>query len=140
VDIWHFGLSEMIRAEMLRDQVGIELSQVTVAEESDAGVFRLAIEALAASTLQTRSFELAPFVEAMRTLPMSYTELFSMYIGKNVLNQFRQNNGYQSGEYRKLWQGREDNEHLADVLERLDCNKTTFRDDVYSALSERYAR
>ena len=104
VDIWHFGLSEMIRAGTLNDQVGIDLSRVDVAEEPDAGVFRLAIEALAASTLQTRSFELAPFVEAMRTLPMSYAELFSMYIGKNVLNQFRQNNGYQTGpEYSPLW-------------------------------------
>ena len=37
---------------------------------------------------------------------MTYDELFSLYIGKNVLNGFRQNNGYKSGEYRKLWQGR----------------------------------
>jgi dimeric dUTPase (all-alpha-NTP-PPase superfamily) len=138
VDIWHFGLSEMIRAGTLRDQVGIELSQVVVAQESDAGVFRLAIETLAASTLQTRSFELEPFIEAMRTLPMSYTELYSMYIGKNVLNQFRQNNGYKTGEYRKLWQGREDNEHLVELLVMLQDDPSELPARLYTALTERY--
>ena len=138
VDIWHFGLSEMIRAGTLNDQVGIDLSRVAVTEEPDAGVFRLAIEALAGSTLQTRSFELAPFVEAMRTLPMSYAELFSMYIGKNVLNQFRQNNGYQTGEYRKLWQGREDNEHLVELLEVLQDTPSDLPARLYEALTQRY--
>jgi len=139
VDIWHFGLSEMIRAETLTDELGVVLSQVVVADDTDPGVFRLAIEALAASTLQTRSFELAPFVEAMRTLPMSYAELFSMYIGKNVLNQFRQNNGYQSGEYRKLWQGREDNEHLVELLQLLQDDPAELPARLYAALTERYA-
>ena len=95
-----------------------EVSQIAGPTLEDSGErFRLAIEALAAACLRTRSFELQPFVDAMAALPMTYDELFSLYIGKNVLNGFRQNNGYKSGEYRKLWQGREDNEHLIEVLE-----------------------
>ena len=139
VDIWHFALSEMIRAGTLQDEVGIALSRVTVEAEPDPQAFRLAIEDLAQSTLATRSFELAPFVAAMRTLPMSYAELFAMYIGKNVLNQFRQNNGYQTGEYRKVWQGREDNEHLVDLLARLDDDPAGLPERLYAALGERYA-
>ena len=139
VDIWHFALSEMIRAGTLQDEVGIVLSRVTVEAEPDPQAFRLAIEDLAQSTLATRSFELAPFVAAMRTLPMSYAELFAMYIGKNVLNQFRQNNGYQTGEYRKVWQGREDNEHLVDLLARLDDDPAGLPERLYAALGERYA-
>lgn len=42
-------------------------------------------------------------------------------MGKNVLNRFRQANGYRTaikeGTYRKLWGGREDNEHLFPALD-----------------------
>ena len=58
----------------------------------------------------------------------------------NVLNQFRQNNGYQSGEYRKLWQGREDNEHLVELLAALDVDPSDLPTQLYAALGERYAQ
>ncbi len=138
VDIWHFGLSELIRADALDDSLGVSLSQVEVADSSNPQAFRSAIEALAESSLRTRSFELAPFVEAMRTLPMGYTELFNMYVGKNVLNQFRQNNGYQDGSYRKLWQGREDNEHLVELLAQLNVAPTDIPTQLYIQLEARY--
>ena len=63
---------------------------------------------------------------------------YSLYIGKNVLNGFRQNNGYNSGEYRKLWQGREDNEHLIEVLEELEVAPSELPVALYSALQQRY--
>ncbi len=139
VDIWHFGLSEMLRAETLTDEVGITLSQVEAVGSADAAAFRLAIEDLAETTLANRGFDLAPFMQAMQTLPMSYEELFAMYIGKNVLNQFRQNNGYQTGEYRKLWQGREDNEHLVEILAALQDDPADLPRRIYTALTDRYA-
>ena len=98
----------------------------------------MAIEALAQACLRTRSFELQPFVDAMAALPMTLDELFALYIGKNVLNGFRQNNGYKSGEYRKLWQGREDNEHLIEVLSALTVAPSELPDALYRALQQRY--
>jgi hypothetical protein len=78
----------------------------------------------------------------MAALPMGYQELFSLYIGKNVLNRFRQNNGYKTGEYRKLWQGREDNEHLIELLEQLANQQQVTPGDLpnalYAALQGRY--
>lgn len=138
VDIWHFALSEMLRADILDAGVGDALSDVDVLPEGDPLAFRLAIEALASDALQTRSFTLAPFVEAMRTLPMTYDELFDMYIGKNVLNRFRQDNGYKAGTYRKLWQGREDNEHLVELLDTLTCAPHEMPEELYAALGARY--
>ena len=44
--------------------------------------------------------------------------LFAKYIGKNVLNKFRQNNGYKEGSYRKIWGDLEDNEVLIEVLSK----------------------
>ena len=139
VDIWHFALSEMLRADELDDGVAQQLSSVALADEPQAETFRLAIEALAQSSLATRSFELAPFLQAMQSLPMDYEELYSMYIGKNVLNNFRQANGYKDGTYKKLWMGREDNEHLVELLDELGAQEN-LPQVLYQALQARYAQ
>ena len=143
VDIWHFALSELLRQDRLEDAVADALFAVDTAPASEdkdeqEERFRLAIEALAQACLRKRSFELQPFVDAMAALPMTLDELFALYIGKNVLNGFRQNNGYKSGEYRKLWHGREDNEHLIEVLSVLTVAPSELPDALYAALQQRY--
>ena len=138
VDIWHFALSEMLRADTLDTSVAGRLAGVDVSAQADPEAFRCAIEALAASTLQTKSFVLDDFVEAMRTLPMDYAQLYSMYIGKNVLNNFRQDHGYKDGTYHKIWGGREDNEHLVDVLAELSDAGGDLPQQLYAALEARY--
>lgn len=142
VDIWHFALSELLRSDTLREDMGVQLNELTPASGSatpgDAEAFRQAIEKLAADSLVSQSFSLPPFIEAMQTLPMTYDELFDLYIGKNVLNRFRQDHGYKSGEYRKLWQGREDNEHLMEILNGLSVPPEVFADTLYQSLAERY--
>ncbi len=138
VDIWHFALSDLIRAGTLSDDLAVQLAFEPVSAEGDPAAFRLAVEKLAEVTLMERAFHLAPFIEVMRALPMGYQELFSMYVGKNVLNNFRQDHGYKTGEYQKLWSGREDNEHLVEVLESLSCDPDEVPDAVYSALKARY--
>ena len=60
-------------------------------------------------------------------------------MGKNVLNFFRQDHGYQEGTYVKNWAGREDNEHLVELVAALDSSAEDFADEVYKALSSRYA-
>jgi len=74
----------------------------------------------------------------MQLLKMDFDELFKSYVGKNVLNVFRQDHGYKQGSYLKVWQGREDNEHLVEVLERLDANGDDFAEAVYQALETVY--
>lgn len=138
VDIWHFALSELLRAGTLTDEMGVHLAALEVNPAPDPGAFRLAIEALAASSLHSRSFELAPFADAMRELPLPYEELFNMYIGKNVLNRFRQDNGYKAGTYVKLWRGREDNEHLVELLAQLADDPVGLPERLYDALGARY--
>jgi hypothetical protein len=81
---------------------------------------------------------MGPFVAVMRALPMGFDELFRLYVGKNVLNNFRQDHGYKSGDYQKLWQGREDNEHLVEVLESLSCDPEDVPRTLYAALEDRY--
>ena len=74
----------------------------------------------------------------MRACSLTPEQLYRHYVGKNVLNFFRQDHGYQEGTYVKLWQGREDNEHLSELLESLDDTDPEFPGAVYQALSARY--
>jgi hypothetical protein len=74
----------------------------------------------------------------MRDCQMNWEELFRQYVGKNVLNFFRQDHGYKEGTYRKTWNEREDNEHLVDVLETLDPHAHDYQELIYQALQERY--
>ena len=139
VDIWHFGLSDLLRAGVAEDELATALADLPdAAEAGDPERFRLAVETLAEVTLRERRFLLDPFLDAMRALPMSRDELFDLYVGKNVLNSFRQQNGYQDGSYRKTWGGREDNEHLVELLAELDCTPTDVPDRLTAALDERY--
>ena len=69
---------------------------------------------------------------------MSLDELYRGYVGKNVLNFFRQDHGYKDGSYVKQWNGREDNEHLVDILTTLDSESPSFKDDLYTGLKTRY--
>jgi dimeric dUTPase (all-alpha-NTP-PPase superfamily) len=137
VDIWHFGLSDLIRADTLTDDLIGPLLDVDP-EGGGQTEFRAAVETLAAVTLEGRAFPMQPFVEVMKTLPMSFLELFDLYIGKNVLNNFRQDHGYKSGDYQKLWDGREDNEHLVEVLNGLNCDPDQVSRVLYEELKARY--
>ncbi len=69
---------------------------------------------------------------------MSWEDLFVQYICKNVLNFFRQDNGYKQGTYVKQWGGKEDNEHLVEIMAELDASDDKFQDNLYQALNDRY--
>jgi len=60
--------------------------------------------------------------------------LYKFYLAKNVLNQFRQDNGYKEGTYKKVWGGKEDNEVMLEILAQGDFNA----DALYIELDEAY--
>ncbi len=141
VDIWHFGLSELIRdgrigAGHIDAGVVSAFDRIGTSSPRD---FRETVEALAGATLAQRGFPVDAFVDLMGALPLDLDELYRIYIGKNVLNNFRQANGYKSGTYIKVWLGREDNEHLFELVGELDDASSSFAGDLYRALESRYA-
>lgn len=142
VDIWHFGLSMLLRdGEIGVDDVAAVaarfVERVGATREQDA--FRTDVEALAAAALTAQRFSVDAFIDVMNALGMSFDLLFEQYVGKNVLNNFRQHHGYRQGSYRKLWNGREDNEHLVELLAELDPAAEDFSEQLYAALERRYA-
>lgn len=65
--------------------------------------------------------------------------LFESYVGKNVLNKFRQDNGYKEGTYIKIWKdGREDNEHLMDYMREVDVKDDSVDTVLYQLLAANY--
>ncbi|WP_435210911.1 dUTP diphosphatase [Luminiphilus sp. nBUS_16] len=138
VDIWHFGLSALFSSDTdiaeLAKQVAADLDVPTEGIQD----VREATEALALASLQARGFSVPQFSVLMQACNLSFEDLYRHYVGKNVLNFFRQDHGYKEGSYQKLWEGREDNEHLAELMERLDTESDDFPSDVYSALKAKY--
>lgn len=137
VDIWHFGLSDLIRAQNL-DSALPELLVMNASGTGQRESFRTAVEDLAEASLRNRAFAMEPFVRVLEALPLPLTELFHLYVGKNVLNNFRQDHGYKTGDYQKLWNGREDNEHLMEALALLTGPAEAVPEALYRALAERY--
>jgi hypothetical protein len=139
VDIWHFGLSDLMRAGTLGPDVAEALLGAGDAPPSrDPEAFRAAVETLAVASLAERRFVLGPFVSMLGALPLPLDELFRLYVGKNVLNNFRQAHGYKTGTYRKLWNGREDNAHLVELLARMECAPEALPETLYERLEARY--
>ena len=140
VDIWHFGMSALIRAAGEATDAALVSSiedSFDALEATDAD-FLTAVEALAAVAVDRHEFSLPAFVAAMNALPMTFESLYRIYISKNILNSFRQRHGYREGTYRKFWSGLEDNVHLAELVESLDTTRAGFPDELEAALSSRY--
>jgi len=138
VDIVHFGLSIRLmqhsEIDKISEQLVMDFEKPVLTDD-----IRTTIELLAKETLQDQKAHFSIMAGIMTLLSMGFDELYEIYIGKNVLNIFRQDNGYKQGAYQKIWGGREDNECLADILKSLDSNSVSFKDDIYNALTDAYA-
>ena len=58
------------------------------------------------------------WVIGLKFFGMQGVDVYYYYMGKQTLTQFRQKNGYKTGDYIKIWHGREDNEYLTEYLEK----------------------
>ena len=137
VDIFHFAMSDYLLQSDDNSAVASRILQEMGNPGSIADI-RLAIESMAQSTIANKSMHFSIFGNIMQLIEMDFDQLYRMYVGKNVLNFFRQDHGYKEGSYIKVWQGREDNEHLAELLTLLDSESTDFKNEVYQQLQARY--
>ena len=62
------------------------------------------LELLIATSI-SRRIEIELFNLIMDDCQLSWDELYTQYVGKNVLNIFRQEHGYKKGSYQKVWEG-----------------------------------
>ena len=137
VDILHFAMSDYLLQESDNTAAAARI-EAELSDPRQSGDIRSAIETMAHSTIAQQSMHFSDFASIMALIDMDFDQLYRTYVGKNVLNFFRQDHGYKDGSYVKIWEGREDNEHLAELLIALDSNSADFRDAVYQGLKARY--
>ena len=148
IDIWHFLMSDyLVRAG--NDQEGA--ARAIAAEWSAPPEFmfdgrrytpermdlREQLELLAALSA-VRRVHLPLVVALFKGCGLDAASLYTSYVSKNILNHFRQDHGYKTGEYVKMWQGLEDNAHMEELLRTLDAASETLPARLYEALERRY--
>lgn len=150
VDIWHFMLSAAIQHKhgnvaLARQDMMTELNLHQKSVQFDNQYYVLAqlslldkLDLLVGLATSKRT-NLALFESMLSDCGMDWAALFKQYVGKNVLNVFRQDHGYKAGTYIKIWDGREDNEHLVEVLELAELDSANVRDELYNSLKARYS-
>lgn len=152
IDIWHFMLSDFIIKA--RGNLAYAASAVVSSAKPHTGVTGAVcfdgVEYRFSETDTVGKLELViglavarrvyvPLFESlMADCSMGWPELFRQYVAKNVLNMFRQDFGYKEGTYRKEWRGREDNEHLVELMTALDPESPEYKDQLYDGLRQRY--
>lgn len=133
VDIFHFALSSLLQEygsteDVLKHNEFVDIL-MNVDPLSNADVNKEDIleevEAFVVEVLVEKVFTIKAAKSLAKLMAMTglgTLDLFLNYIGKNALNIFRQDNGYNvkgSGEYIKIWHGEEDNVWLAKVLDEI---------------------
>ena len=137
VDILHFAMSDYLLQDSDNSTVAARI-EAELSDPRQCNDIRSAIETMAQSTIAQQSMHFSDFANIMTLIEMDFEQLYRTYVGKNVLNFFRQDHGYKEGSYVKTWHGREDNEHLAELMIALDSNSADFREAVYQGLKARY--
>lgn len=146
VDIWHFFLSVFIEdgsdSEHLVPYMESHLEYI----DFNGDTYRVdhmnlvqMLKLLSAGCL-TGTLFLELFMRICDEAGLSQESLYKQYIGKNILNMFRQKNGYKDGSYIKIWDGEEDNVHLVRIMDTLDINDSNFVDELSDSLVAAYTQ
>ncbi|EAH9987520.1 dUTP diphosphatase [Campylobacter upsaliensis] len=148
VDIWHFILSLLLeeRGKKELSFIAMELSSVSAFKDfikekgtpSDEDMYAIISDIeLIIHKCSGFGFDIGELLSAFFILcakcGLNLENLYKIYIGKNVLNAFRQTHGYKEGLYKKLWNDKEDNEILNEIL-----NQTLSYEAIYKELEKRY--
>ena len=153
VDIWHFIMSETLRIYKI-DSLGsieniatmltqtdsfLEFNNESSTHKLDSYEQIAKVEELIEILFCNKNINILiiAFLSMSSQLNLKLPELYKLYIGKNILNRFRQNNGYKEGLYIKVWNGKEDNVVMQNILE----NKSDIEpNELYQALEEAYPK
>ncbi|MCK4974528.1 MAG: dUTP diphosphatase [Sulfurimonas sp.] len=152
VDVWHFIMSLAIEnySQTLRggiEDLAIDISELESFAKIDTQheIFALQdeviekIESIMVDTISKETLNLekliADFFDLVLMCGLDLESLYKLYVGKNILNQFRQDHGYKDGTYIKVWAGQEDNVVMKKIWEE---NENIKPDILYKELSKLY--
>ncbi len=153
VDIWHFVMSQLLQEYKLNKLGSIEqLAEHVVAQpgykafshldyrpEVDMyGLIKM-VEEMMYDVLKPEGFDLDALINDFFDMAIhcgvNLQHMYTLYIGKNILNRFRQDHGYKEGSYIKVWDGKEDNVVMLDIMAK---NKEFGAQELYAGLEAVY--
>jgi dimeric dUTPase (all-alpha-NTP-PPase superfamily) len=153
VDIWHFIMSEALRIYKIENLGSIEEIAIMITKMEGFDSFKeekISQEldnykqiALVENMIKILFCKddinalIISFLTMASKLNLKLPKLYQLYIGKNILNKFRQNNGYKEGSYIKIWADKEDNVVMQTILTR---KSDITPNGLYQALEEAYPR
>lgn len=139
VDIWHFGMSNIMSVfqteEEMEDCVNV-IEKLFKEQIIENCTIQEAIEKLSSKALTHKKFGVKEFVNLCKMINMNLEDLYKLYMGKNILNVFRQDHGYKNGKYVKIWNGKEDNYYMMETLKNLAAEQVEL--NLYNKLKELY--
>lgn len=150
VDIFHFYLSRYLQIHngyipsaqnalthdyheedaIIFDGSSYELGKMNILEKLDL------LTGLAAA----KRMNISLFFSLCHDCHLDWNELYKQYIKKNLLNIFRQKNGYNHGTYEKNWFDKEDNVFLVEESNKLDSTQDDYADALWNALEDVYQK
>ena len=152
VDIWHFIMSQALEDYKQGNLGSIDTLARNINDLSNFSTFTEAIQenfkdyyeqiAVVENLMKTLFCDastqklMEAFIDVAIQSGLNLDALYKLYVGKNILNKFRQDHGYKEGTYIKMWNGEEDNVTMQGILE--DDNITP--EGLYNALSEAYPK
>lgn len=150
VDIWHFYLSQFLKhTQAKEDEAALSIEQhyneyVNKPISFDNKDYDLnsmgfleKLDLLIGLSAAKR-LHVPLLLNLVENSGMNWEELFSQYVKKNILNIFRQKNGYKEGRYHKEWFDQEDNLFLIAEAEKLDSSKENYVDNLWDSLTRVY--
>lgn len=152
VDIWHFIMSQGLEDYKVKNLGSIEdlaksihalknfstftadVTPTTKNYYEQIEVVELLMKTLFCGDNTTDLME--AFIDVAVQSGLNLDALYKLYVGKNILNKFRQDHGYKEGTYIKIWNGKEDNVTMQSILE--DANITP--EGLYEGLEKAYPK
>lgn len=143
VDIWHFILSQSI-VNFGVEEAYNRLYELYNVNDLYDNIFSMEkntknivenLEFVIKDSL-SQNIPIVYFFRVVTLIPdFDMNDVYSLYIGKNCLNEFRQKHGYKDGTYKKLWNGKEDNVYMQEIIEK---NPNIGFSELYKELEEKY--
>jgi len=153
VDIWHFIMSQALEDYKIKNIGTIDdlaqninrlenfskftkdITPTTKDYYAQIEVVEILMKTLFCKSSTEDTME--AFIDVAIIAGLNLDTLYTLYIGKNILNKFRQDHGYKDGSYIKIWEGKEDNVTMQSLLEK---NKDLSAEALYIELEKAYPK
>ena len=153
VDIWHFIMSQGLKDYKIKElgtindlaskintlsnfpKFSAEIIPTTKDYYKEIEVVEVLMKTLFCEENTEKLIE--AFIDIAIQSGLNLNALYKLYIGKNILNKFRQDHGYKNGTYIKIWNNEEDNVTMQNILEKHD---TISPEELYTALVKAYPK